>query len=100
MTSKLYIGNLSSETSEEELKALFQQAGTVQSVRIITNQFSSRSRGFGFVEMATREEAAKAIEKFNGYLLKGRNLIVSEAREQRDGGRGAGRRHRERGGRK
>lgn len=100
MSSKLYIGNLSFRTSEEELKALFQQAGTVESVRIITDQFSGRSRGFGFVEMSTKEEAAKAIEMFNGHLLKDRNLIVSEAREKRSGSRGVGRRREERGGRR
>lgn len=100
MASKLYIGNLSFRTSEEELKALFQQAGTVELVRIITDQLSGRSRGFGFVEMSTKEEAAKAIEMFNGYLLKDRNLIVSEAREKRGVGRGVGRRREDRGGRR
>lgn len=100
MASKLYIGNLSFRTSEEELKALFQQAGTVESVRIITDQLSGRSRGFGFVEMSTKEEATKAVEMFNGYLLKDRNLIVSEAREKRGAGRGVGRRREDRGGRR
>lgn len=97
MPSKLYIGNLSFQASEEDLRTLFEQAGTVESVKIITDQYSGRSRGFGFVEMATREEAAKAIEMFNGHFLKERNLVVSEAREKRGGGgRGPGRR-RERG---
>jgi len=86
MSTKLYVGNLSFQTREEDLMALFQQAGTVESVRIITDQYSGRSRGFGFVEMATREEAAKAIEMFNGHSLKERNLIVSEAKERRERG--------------
>jgi RNA recognition motif-containing protein len=86
MTTKLYVGNLSFQTREEDLMALFQQAGTVESVRIITDQYSGRSRGFGFVEMATKEEAGKAIEMFNGHPLKERNLIVSEARQRRERG--------------
>lgn len=87
MATRLYVGNLSFKASEEELRTLFRQAGTVESVRIVTDQLYGRSRGFAFVEMATNEEAAKAIELFNGHLLRERNLAVSEAREQRGGGR-------------
>ena len=89
MSSKLYVGNLSFETKEEELTALFQQAGTVESVRIITDRYSGRSRGFGFVEMGTRQEATKAIEMFNGHSLGERTLTVNEAKErdERGGGR-------------
>jgi RNA-binding proteins (RRM domain) len=100
MATRLYVGNLSFGTSEEELKALFQQAGTVESVVIVTDQLSGRSRGFGFVEMATQEEAVKTIEVFNGYLFEERNLIVSEAREKRGGGRWDERRREDRGGRR
>jgi RNA recognition motif-containing protein len=88
MSSKLYVGNLSFDTKEEDLTALFQQAGTVESVRIITDRYSGRSRGFGFVEMATAEEGAKAIELFNGYSLGERNLTVNEAKEKRERGGG------------
>jgi cold-inducible RNA-binding protein len=88
MSSKLYVGNLSFETKEEDLTALFQQAGTVESARIITEQYSGHSRGFGFVEMGTTQEAAKAVGMFNGYSLGKRDLIVNEAREwQEHGGR-------------
>lgn len=91
MSNKLYVGNLSFDAGEEELRTLFQQAGTVESVRIITDQYSGRSRGFGFVEMATREEAIKAIELLNGKNLRERALVVNEAREKRERG-GFGRR--------
>ncbi len=69
--SKLYVGNLSFETSSEELKALFAQAGTVESVSLIEDRETGRSRGFGFVEMSTKEEGAAAIQKFNGTDLGG-----------------------------
>lgn len=84
MSSKLYVGNLSFETKEEDLTALFQQAGTVESVRIITDRYSGRSRGFGFVEMSTEEEAQKAIEMWNGKELDGRTLMVNEAKPKED----------------
>lgn len=91
MVSKLYVGNLPFEVSEEELRSLFGQAGTVESVKIITDQYSGRSRGFGFVEMSLEEEGAKAIQLLNGHALKGRTLVVSHARqEQRRGGPGRG----------
>ncbi|MEE8449908.1 MAG: RNA-binding protein [Thermodesulfobacteriota bacterium] len=88
MLSKLYVGNLPFKTKEEDLTTLLQQAGTVESVRIITEPYSGHSRGFGFVEMGTTQEAAKAIGMFNGYSLGKRGLIVNEAREwQEHGGR-------------
>ena len=62
MPAKLFVGNLSFQATEEDLRELFQQSGTVESVRIVTDQFTGRPRGFGFVEMATKEEAAKAVE--------------------------------------
>lgn len=91
MASKLFVGNLSFQATEEDLRELFQQAGTVDSVRIITDQFTGRPRGFGFVEMATKEEATKAIELLNGRLFRDRNLVVDEARPQPQRGTGAGR---------
>src|SRR5574342_535064 len=92
MASKLFVGNLSFQATEEDLRELFQQAGTVESVRIVTDQFTGRPRGLGFVEMATKEEAAKAVEMLNGRLFRDRNLVVDEARPQpqRAGGGGGG----------
>lgn len=95
MPAKLFVGNLSFQATEEDLRELFAQAGTVETVRIITDQFTGRPRGFGFVEMATKEEAAKAIEMLNGRLFRDRNLVVDEARPQPQRGPGGG----ERGGR-
>ncbi len=93
MPAKLFVGNLSFQATEEDLRELFQQAGNVETVRIITDQFTGRPRGFGFVEMATKEEATKAVEMLNGRLFRDRNLVVDEARPQpqRSGGdRGGG----------
>jgi RNA recognition motif-containing protein len=86
---KLYVGNLSFQTSSEDLQQLFSQAGTVESASVVEDRDTGRSRGFGFVEMATKEEGEKAIEQFNGTDLAGRNLTVNEARPREDrGGRG------------
>ena len=92
MAAKLFVGNLSFQATEEDLRELFAQAGTVETVRIITDQFTGRPRGFGFVEMATKEEATKAVEMLNGRLFRDRNLVVDEARPQpqRGGGGGGG----------
>jgi len=91
MTKKLYVGNLSFQTTEGDLDNLFAQAGEVESVRIITDRDTGRSRGFGFVEMGD-ENAEKAISQFNGTELDGRELTVNEARPQvkRDSGGGGG----------
>jgi cold-inducible RNA-binding protein len=91
MTQKMYVGNLSFQSTEGDLESLFAQAGEVESVRIITDRDTGRSRGFGFVEMSD-ENSAKAIEQFNGTELDGRELTVNEARPQvrRDGGGGGG----------
>ncbi len=80
MAKKLYIGNLSYSTTDEELKNTFSEAGNVESANVIKDKFSGRSRGFGFVEMSSDEEATKAIEMFNEKEVDGRNLIVSEAK--------------------
>jgi cold-inducible RNA-binding protein len=90
MAAKLFVGNLSFQATEEDLRELFAQAGTVETVRIITDQFTGRPRGFGFVEMATKEEATKAVEMLNGRLFRDRNLVVDEARPQPQRGAGGG----------
>ncbi|MFA5736725.1 MAG: RNA-binding protein [Candidatus Paceibacterota bacterium] len=80
MASKLYVGNLSYKTNDDELQQLFAQAGTVASARVIIDKMTGRSRGFGFVEMETEDGAGKAIEMFNGQEIEGRKLVVNEAR--------------------
>lgn len=90
MSMKLYVGNLSFETSGENLEQLFTEAGTVESVNVIEDRDTGRSRGFGFVEMSSREEGAAAIAQFNGREVNGRALNVNEAkpREERGGSGG------------
>ncbi|MDO8639392.1 MAG: RNA-binding protein [bacterium] len=80
MAKKLFVGGISYETTEATLKEVFSQAGTVELVRIITDKMSGRSKGFGFVEMSTDDEAAKATEMFNGKEIDGKNVTVNEAR--------------------
>lgn len=80
MAKKLYVGNLPYKVNDSELKQTFEQAGAVDSAMVIIDKMSKRSKGFGFVEMATDEEAAKAIEMFNGKDMEGRPLVVNEAR--------------------
>jgi cold-inducible RNA-binding protein len=82
MSMKLYVGNLSFDTSSNELQTLFAQTGTVESVSLIEDRETGRSRGFGFIEMSTKEEGAAAIEKFNGQELGGRFLKVNEAKQR------------------
>ena len=94
MSTKLYVGNLSFNTSNEDLQELFGQAGTVESVNIVEDRDTGRSRGFGFIEMSSKEEAQAAIEQLNGKEIDGRSLTVNEARprEERSGGGGGGNR--------
>jgi cold-inducible RNA-binding protein len=89
MSMKLYVGNLAFETSSDNLQQLFAEAGTVESVNVIEDRDTGRSRGFGFVEMSSKEEGAAAIAQFNGREVNGRTLNVNEAkpRENRNGGR-------------
>jgi RNA recognition motif-containing protein len=94
MSMKLFVGNLSFKMSTEQLKSLFEQVGEVESATIVEDRESGRSRGFGFVEMASEEDGLKAIEQFNGKDYDGRTLTVNEARqreERRGGGREGGR---------
>lgn len=97
MGKKLYVGNLSFNTSEQGLEQLFAQCGAVESCRIMTDRDTGRSRGFAFVEFSNDEEAQAAVAKFNGVEFEGRALTVNEARPQENrggggfgGGRGAG----------
>lgn len=95
MNKKLYVGGLSYDTTEEALKEAFAQAGSVDSAVIINDKMSGRSKGFGFVEMSSDEEAQKAMEMWNGKELDGRSLTVNEARPmeerpRRDFNRGDG----------
>jgi RNA recognition motif-containing protein len=90
--TKLYVGSLPYSTTEQQLNELFSQYGAVQSAKVITDRYTGQSRGFGFVEMATGEEAQKAITALNGSELGGRTLVVNEARpqEKRSFGGGGG----------
>lgn len=92
MNTKLYVGNLSFDASEQDLRDLFADAGEVDSIKIITDRYTGRSRGFAFVEMSTGEEAEKAISMLNGKQWMDRELKVNEAKPQRkDSNRGQGR---------
>ncbi len=91
---KLYVGNLSFKTNVQDLEQLFAQVGTVESTNIIEDRETGRSRGFGFVEMSSKEEGERAIEEFNGKEFDGRELKVNEAKPQENrarGGYGGGR---------
>jgi cold-inducible RNA-binding protein len=88
MGRKLYVGNLSFTATEDELRDHFSQAGTPDSVAIIKDRMTGRSRGFGFVEMSSDNEAAQAIEQLDGKEFKGRPLKINEARTRDDGGGG------------
>jgi RNA recognition motif-containing protein len=95
--NKLYVGSLPYSTTEQELSELFAAHGTVQSAKVISDRYTGQSRGFGFVEMSTDEEAQKAIAALNGSPLGGRTLVVNEARPQAkrpygEGGPGGGNR--------
>jgi RNA recognition motif-containing protein len=91
MASKLYVGGLSYSTTSETLREYFSQCGTVESASVITDKFSGQSRGFGFVEMATAEEAQRAIAELNGKDLDGRKITVNVSNPRPAGGGGGGR---------
>ncbi len=92
MATKLYVGNLSYQTTDQDLQELFAQSGNVTSAQVVTDRYSGQSRGFGFVEMATEDEAQQAIAAVNGKTIGGRALVVNESRPQaaRSGGGGGG----------
>ena len=91
MSKKLYVGNLSFQTTSQDLQQLFGQAGTVESASVIEDRDTGQSKGFAFVEMSTEAEAAAAIEQFNGKEVSGRALKVNEARPRENRGGGGGR---------
>ena len=95
MSMKLYVGNLAYQTSSNDLQQLFAQAGTVETASVVEDRETGRSRGFGFVEMSSKEEGNAAIQQFNGHEIGGRALNVNEAkpRENRNGGGGSNRRY-------
>ena len=80
VTKRLFVGSLPYKTTDRDLQDLFSQAGTVSSASVITDKFSGRSKGFGFVEMSSDEESDKAVEMLNGYEIEGRKIVVNEAR--------------------
>jgi cold-inducible RNA-binding protein len=90
MSTRLYVGNLNFRTTGDDLREYFSQAGEVESASVVEDRETGRSRGFGFVEMATDEGAKAAIEQFNGKDFNGRNLTVNEARPRTEGGGGGG----------
>jgi len=90
MSKKLYVGNLAFQTTSQDLQDLFAQAGTVESASVITDRDTGQSKGFAFVEMSSEEEAASAIDQFNGKELAGRMLKVNEARPRESRGGGGG----------
>lgn len=90
MESKLYVGNLSYSTTEDDLRQLFSQAGNVKSVSVIKDRDTGRSKGFAFVEMGSDDDAQKAISQFNGQSFQDRSLKVNVARPREDRPRGGG----------
>ena len=89
-SNKLYVGGLPYSVTEDRLEELFSAHGTVESAKVITDRMTGRSRGFGFVEMSSQEEAQQAIDKLNGTDLEGRSLTVNEAKPQEPRGGGGG----------
>jgi len=83
----IYVGNLASNVQEADLDNLFSQHGKVESVKIIQDMYTKTSKGFGFVEMQVKEEAQKALDTLNSHELKGKKIVVNEARPKREGGR-------------
>jgi RNA recognition motif-containing protein len=99
MAKRIYVGNISFKTTDADLKNMFSEVGQVESVQIITDRDTGRSKGFGFVEMTDDAAVAKAIQRFNGKEVNGRALTVNEARQKEFGSRGFGGAGRDRGGR-
>ncbi len=91
MSTKLYVGNLSFRVTSDDLQEYFSGAGSVESANIVQDRETGRSRGFGFVEMSSEDDANNAIAQFNGQEFDGRNLVVNEARPRENSGGGGGR---------
>ena len=94
MNKKLYVGGLPYSVTDEQLSELFEPHGTVESAKVITDRYTDRSRGFGFVEMSTQAEAEQAIQALNGTELEGRSLTVNVSKPREDRSRGGGSRNR------
>lgn len=94
MSINIYVGNLSFDSSEADLRGLFASYGEVESAKVIVDQFTNRSRGFGFIEMSNREEGLKAIQELDSKELGGRSLKVNEAKPKNDNRGGGGGRSR------
>ena len=84
MSKKLYVGNLSYKVTEDDLRGLFKEFETVTEVSLVTDRATGRSRGFGFVEFSSGDDADKAIESFNGKMIQGREIVVNEAKPRKD----------------
>ena len=91
MATKLYVGNLSYQTTDQQLHDLFSEAGNVSSAQVVTDRYTGQARGFGFVEMASEDEAQQAIAAINGRNIDGRALVVNESRPREGGGGGGSR---------
>ena len=89
MATKLYVGNLSYQTTDQQLHDLFSEAGNVSSAQVVTDRYTGQARGFGFVEMASEDEAQQAIAAINGRNIDGRALVVNESRPREGGGGGS-----------
>ena len=91
MATKLYVGNLSYQMTDQQLNDLFSEAGNVSSAQVVTDRYTGQARGFGFVEMASEDEAQQAIAAINGRSVDGRSLVVNESRPREGGGGGGSR---------
>ena len=91
MATKLYVGNLSYQTTDQQLSELFAEAGNVTSAQVVTDRYTGQARGFGFVEMASEDEARQAIAAINGRNIDGRALVVNESKPREGGGGGGSR---------
>ena len=90
MNKKIYVGGLAYSVNDDQLRELFESHGTVETANVITDRYTDRSRGFGFVEMGTQQEAEKAIETMNGIQHEGRTLTVNMSKPRAEGDRGGG----------
>jgi RNA recognition motif-containing protein len=90
MATKLYVGNLSYQMTDQQLNELFAESGNVSSAQVVTDRYTGQSRGFGFVEMASEDEAQQAIAAINGKNIGGRSLVVNESRPREEGRGGGG----------